>query len=239
MKNIIVGCCGFPCGKKEYFQKFPAVEIQSTFYELPLISTAERWRDEASPDFEFTMKAWQLITHEPTSPTYRRLRTVIPEEKKDSYGSFKPTEKVFKAWQRTSEIARALKARIILFQSPPSFMPTKKNISNLRRFFKEIKDRDFQYAWEPRGSWSEELIRDLCNELGIIHCVDPFFMKPQSTLPVDYFRLHGMPLYNLRYRYSREDLKKLFDLCEKKTYIFFNNLNMLEDALNFIRLIKA
>jgi len=54
------------------------VEVQQTFYQIPRIATGKRWREEAPPDFEFTMKAWQLITHEPSSPTYRRLRTVIP-----------------------------------------------------------------------------------------------------------------------------------------------------------------
>lgn len=238
MKDIIIGCCGFPCSKKEYFRKLPAVEIQSTFYELPSIDTAKRWKEEAPPDFEFTLKAWQLITHEPSSPTYRRLRTSIPEEKKDYYGSFKPTEEVIEAWIKTSEIAKALEAKVILFQCPPSFRPSRGNVSNLRRFFKRIRGLGFLYAWEPRGSWPEELIRDICNELGLIHCVDPLFVKPQSSLSVNYFRLHGMPLYNLRYRYTNEDLRRLINLCEGKTYIFFNNLNMLEDSLNLLRLVK-
>jgi uncharacterized protein YecE (DUF72 family) len=91
-----VGCCGFPMARAEYYRRFPVVEIQQTFYDLPRIQTAERWRREAlirrsrngRADFEFTMKAWQLITHEPSSPTYRRLRKVIPEEEKGLYGSF-------------------------------------------------------------------------------------------------------------------------------------------------------
>lgn len=238
MKKIIVGCCGFPCSKKEYFRKLSAVEIQSTFYELPSLDTAKRWREEAPADFEFTLKAWQLITHETSSPTYRKLRTEIPEKKKDSYGFFKPTEEVFKAWEKTSEIAKALRAKVILFQCPPSFNPSREHIKNLKSFFKKIKGHGFIYAWEPRGSWQRELVGDICTDLGLIHCVDPFFMNPQSSLPINYFRLHGMPLYNLRYRYSTEDLKRLIDLCCGENYVFFNNLNMLEDALNFYRLIN-
>lgn len=239
MKDILVGCCGFPCNRKEYFKRFPIVEIQSTFYEPPLIDTAEKWREEAPEEFEFTIKAWQLITHETPSPTYRRLRTTIPENRKDRYGFFKPTEEVFKAWEKTVEVARVLRASIILFQCPPSFLPLETNIRNLRRFFEQIKRKGFLYAWEPRGSWPDELVRDICIDLGLIHCVDPFFKKPQSNLSINYFRLHGMPLYNLRYSYSTNDLENLLRLCDGKTYVFFNNLNMLSDSLSFIRMVNS
>lgn len=238
MKDIIVGCCGFPCNKKDYFQKFTAVEIQSTFYELPLINTAKRWRQEAPQDFEFTMKAWQLITHKASSPTYRKLRKSLPEDKKKHYGFFKPTKEVIEAWEKTSEIARILGVKIILFQCPPSFIPSRKNIRNFKGFFEHIKKDGFSYAWEPRGSWPLELIRDICNDLGLIYCVDPFFMEPKSSLSVNYFRLHGMPLYHLKYNYSTDNLKSLLDLCKETTYVFFNNLNMLEDSLKFINLIR-
>jgi len=83
---VRVGCCGFSMARVEYYRRFPVVEIQQTFYNLPRIATAERWCREAlacrprngPADFEFTMKAWQLITHEASSPTYRRLRKAIP-----------------------------------------------------------------------------------------------------------------------------------------------------------------
>ena len=102
---IKVGCCGFPVKRDIYYRSFPVAEVQQTFYQLPLITTGRRWREEAPPNFEFTMKAWQLITHEPSSPTYRRLRMTIPEEKKRDYGFFKGTEEVDEAWSKTAEFA--------------------------------------------------------------------------------------------------------------------------------------
>ncbi|HIC91498.1 MAG TPA: DUF72 domain-containing protein, partial [Syntrophaceae bacterium] len=71
---IKVGCCGFPKAKGIYYQQFKVVEIQQTFYQIPRVSTVQKWREEAPPDFEFTLKAWQLITHPSQSPTYRRLK---------------------------------------------------------------------------------------------------------------------------------------------------------------------
>ena len=48
---------------REYFETFPLVEVQQTFYEPPAPRTLLRWREQAPDSFEFTMKAWQLITH--------------------------------------------------------------------------------------------------------------------------------------------------------------------------------
>jgi uncharacterized protein YecE (DUF72 family) len=69
MRKIQVGCCGFAAAKAKYHKNFAVVEIQQTFYQPPQEKTAEKWRNEAPPDFEFTLKAWQLITHPPQSPT--------------------------------------------------------------------------------------------------------------------------------------------------------------------------
>ena len=72
MKNIRVGCCGFPRARSEYYKAFQLVEVQQTFYHPPALKTVEKWRSDAPGDFEFTLKAWQLITHEFKSPNYRR-----------------------------------------------------------------------------------------------------------------------------------------------------------------------
>lgn len=63
-----VGCRGFPRGFfKDYFR---LVEVYQTLYKMPKLETALMWRQQAPSDFEFTLKAWHLITHPATSPTY-------------------------------------------------------------------------------------------------------------------------------------------------------------------------
>jgi len=42
MNEIKVGCCGFPKGKKKYFEQFKLVEIQQTFYKPPITGTAKK-----------------------------------------------------------------------------------------------------------------------------------------------------------------------------------------------------
>lgn len=69
--KIHVGCCGFPIAMSEYFKKFNLVELQSTFYKLPLERTAKKWRSIAPANFKFTVKAFQGISHPIESPTWR------------------------------------------------------------------------------------------------------------------------------------------------------------------------
>ncbi len=231
-RRIRVGCCGFRKARATYYAHFDLVEIQQTFYHPPQPSTVQRWRQEAPEGFEFTLKAWQLITHSPSSPTYRRLRLTIPEEATGHYGAFRPTDEVFAAWETTRQQAEALEARIVVFQCPASFTPTPEHQANMRAFFSQIERGDLRFAWEPRGRWSDDQIRTLCQELDLIHCVDPF-----DRLPVYgdllYFRLHGRGGY--RYTYTDEDLARLNDWCQaaREVYVLFNNVSMWEDALRF------
>jgi hypothetical protein len=44
------------------------------------------------------------MTHEPKSPTYRKLKLKIPQSKVKHFGSFKPTEEVLQAWDKTSVV---------------------------------------------------------------------------------------------------------------------------------------
>jgi uncharacterized protein YecE (DUF72 family) len=228
--DIRVGCCGFPKARKEYYKFFGVVEVQQTFYQPPALTTAEKWREEAPANFEFTLKAWQLITHERKSPTYRRLKLHWPADKLARCGSFKATEEVAWAWEETREIANALHAKYVVFQCPASFRPSAENKRNLDTFFRKVKRENFRFIWEPRGTWTPGEICDLCRELDLIHGVDPFKADPQWG-QVRYFRLHGITGY--RYRFSGEDLEKLQEKCQRMTYCLFNNVNMWADASAF------
>ncbi len=231
---IKIGCCGFPKGMRHYFTHFSLVEVQQTFYRPPQVATARRWREQAAPDFEFAIKAWQIITHPASSPTYRKARLDIPREKAAGYGFFQPTEEVMAAWRSTREIAEALGAKVILFQCPPSFREEARNVENMRSYFSAV-ERGFLFVWEPRGDWSDERIRAMCQELDLMHCVDPFYREPLHGA-VNYFRLHGGPGY--RHRYTDEELTWLGDRW-REGYFLFNNLSMYDDALRFKRITKG
>jgi uncharacterized protein YecE (DUF72 family) len=231
-----IGCCGFPGSMAGYWESFRVVEVQQTFYRPPRPQTAERWRGEAPPEAEFTLKAWQLITHEPSSPTYRRAGPDFDPARKDRYGSFRDSEEVWQAWLATRRIAQALRAGLVLFQCPARFTPTEEHIRNLEGFFARLRDESFRLAWEPRGEWPEDTVRGLCRELDLVHCVDPFTAQPLWG-ELCYFRLHGLGGY--RYRYTDPDLGSLRARipADRECYVMFNNTNMEEDARRFQRLL--
>lgn len=249
---IKIGCCGYgniKGGLKKYASIFNVVELQSTFYNLPKTETAEKWLKEArsvNANFEFTLKAWQGITHPPDSPTWRRSR-VKPDS---TMGLLKPTEKNFNSWKEIINIARVLKSKFIIVQTPPSFDPSEDNIKNMRDFFSSIDRRGIIIGWEPRGKWKHqpEIIMKICNELGLVHVVDPFRMHSFSNLPYAYFRLHGIggAEYNYRYKYSDNDLAKLIETINEQInknkseiYVMFNNFDMVNDAQRFLSIINT
>jgi uncharacterized protein YecE (DUF72 family) len=236
MNQIKVGCCGFPRGKKKYSEQFKLVEIQQTFYKPPLIATAQKWREEVPEDFEFSIKGWQEITHLPSSPTYRKAGLHVPADKESNYGFFKPSEEVFEAWGKTRDIAQVLEAKVIVFQCPAKFTPITENIENIRYFFTNIDRGDFIFAWEPRGDWGNDSITTLCQDLDLVHCVDPFESKAVHG-KLKYFRLHGGRDY--RHQYSDAELAGLRELSNGEAYVLFNNITMYDDAVRFKQLIES
>ena len=249
--RVKVGCCGFAVrgGMKAYFGRFKLVEVQRTFYKLPRPQTARKWRSQAPGDFEFTVKAWQAITHPPTSPTWRKAGLSVPDEKKDRYGFLKPTEENFEAWEKVANICEILGARVCVIQCPPSFRFTPENVENVHAFFSSINRHGLLPAWEPRADWREHLdvVERLCDELDIIYVTDVLRHGVVLTGPVFYTRLHGLAEreFDYRYRYTDEDLRRLADtivgLEERgvdEAYVLFNNVYMADDASRFIELLR-
>ena len=237
-----MGCCGWsslrgedvrvPDWKKRFSHKlqfyashFPLVEVNSTFYRLPRPETAAKWRalaDQVAEDFEFTVKVNQMVTHK------ARFRG----------------QAALDAFHRTAEIARLLRARILLLQCPPSFGPSGENEAALKDFLARVDQEGFTLVWEPRGEWEEapDRVAELCRELSLVHCTDPFKAWSAVEGELAYLRLHGAPPGDRMYyyRYTQEDLLWLKGELERRNpswvYVLFNNVYMCQDALAFMRL---
>jgi uncharacterized protein YecE (DUF72 family) len=48
-----------------YASLFNSIELNNTFYKMPMASTFTRWVSEVPEHFEFTVKLWRGITHVP------------------------------------------------------------------------------------------------------------------------------------------------------------------------------
>jgi uncharacterized protein YecE (DUF72 family) len=236
-QTVRAGVCGFCVPQAELFRRFRLLEVQQTFYWPPQLKTVERWRRTATEDFEFTLKAFQAITHAGTSPTYRR--TKFSTDERAQCGGFCDTQMVRDAWKLTLRLADALEATVVVFQCPPKFDASDQNIGRLRRFFHWADRHRLRFAWEPRHvTWTRDLVRELCQELDLIHVVDPLEQDDVYGSP-RYLRLHGKALGGFRYDYGRvysdEELAEIYARCQPgPTYCLFNNKQMATDTDRFL-----
>jgi len=223
---IRIGCCGFQVSKRKYYEELDLVEVQKTFYKLPKLETASKWRKEAPESFEFTLKVWMAITHDPRSRIWNK--TGLPPE--GNRGLFRPSKSNFEAWESFRAVAKELRAKVAIFQSPPSFDSSDENISNVREFLSSITN-DMSLGWEIRNdSWySNPAFIEILREFNITHVVDLLYEKPVYG-EFRYYRLHGARkgkkiVYS--YKYTESDLRKLGRLVNEylaeKNYILFNN----------------
>ena len=239
--TVKLGMCGFTIGAAAYMRQFPVVEVQQTFYDPPPIATLEKWRAQAPPDFEFTMKAWQVITHLGTSSTYRRLRRPFSEVERAEAGGFRLNATTMMAWETTLEAQRALRATAILFQCPASFRATDENVAAMRTFLAAIeRPPGVRLLWEPRGPWPDDLVLEVCRDLGVVHAVDPF-VRPSLTPEPLYWRLHGN-----RSHYARHTDEELHQILawipadpHVDTYVLFNNIPRIHDVKRIRELAPA
>ena len=233
--EIRIGLCGFTMAFEEYVREYRLVEVQQTFYEPPRDGTMRRWRALAPSDFEFTIKAWQLVTHDASSPTYRRLRSPLNDVDREAAGGFRTSPVVLRAWERTLDCAAILRATAILLQCPASFRPTQSNIDLIRMFFGTVeRPSGVRILWEPRGPWPAEVVSSLCRDLDLVHVVDPF-VSTTVTPDQTYLRLHGIT--GARHVYTDAELDQLADMLpvapDAPAYVLFNNLPRIEDARRF------
>jgi uncharacterized protein YecE (DUF72 family) len=234
--SVRVGLCGFSMAMRDYALHFPVVEIQHTFYEPPRDAVMKRWLAATPPSLEYTMKVWQLVTHPPGSPTYRRMKRAL--EPSDAPGFFRDSPGVAEGWRRSVEAASLIGATAMLFQSPASFRPEPDNVRRMRSFFERFERPSARLLWEPRGpKWVEqrELAMALCRDLGLVYVVDPFVTMPDLDAPV-YWRLHGIG--NARHSYTDAELQQLRCMLAEveasgPAYVMFNNLPRVGDAKRF------
>lgn len=131
--RVLVGTCGFAEARSRTFRDFDLVEVQETFYQPPGTGTVIRWRNAAPRAFVFSLKPWQIITHEAPSPTYRRLKEPLGDADLARAGNFRWNGVTRMAWARTRAIADALGAKAVLFNNLSMARDARRFIERVRR----------------------------------------------------------------------------------------------------------
>ena len=95
---------------QHYAQYFDTVEVNNTFYRLPLKSSVARWVEETPPEFLFAIKASRYLTH------IKRLNDLGPG--------------LERFYERIEPLLRSPKMGPVLWQLPPTFRRDDERLAN-------------------------------------------------------------------------------------------------------------
>jgi uncharacterized protein YecE (DUF72 family) len=191
---------------KFYASKFPAVEINRSFYRLPTETAFAGWRRQAPPGFMYAMKGSRAVTH------FKRLRPGA------------------RSLDLLLDRSRALHEHLgpILWQLPPTL---KKDSDRLRGFLQTL-DRGFRHAIEFRHpSWLSDDVFELLKEHRVAQVAlssQAMPMRLEITAKFIYVRFHGLA-GGAAHDYSDNELrpwaKFLRGSAEEHlpAFVFFNN----------------
>jgi len=215
-----------------YAQRFPAVEINSTYYSLPTAYMLSAMSRKTPGDFRFVVKAHKDITHSEEASREAAAAFV---------GALQP-------------LREQGKLGCVLAQYPWSFKNTTDNGERLAQL-RELMD-DVPTVVEFRNvGWVREETFAYLRQLGLGYCaVDEPRLKglmprvAEATSPVGYVRFHGRNAdawwqheeawqrYN--YLYTEQELAewvpRVSRIAEQTevTYLFFNNHYQGKSAKN-------
>ena len=226
---------GIPRGQmlNYYVQRFPAVEINSTYYRLPHPKVMWQLERKTPPQFRFLVKFHGDVTH-------RQIR---------DRAAFDAFARVIAPFEDAGKFHGALA------QFPYAFRDTPENRDYLRFLRDSFGARPFFVEFR-HDSWAREESVDLLRRLEAGFCaVDepalPGLFPPwlRASGPVGYVRLHGRNArewwrgserYN--YLYTEEELQEWagrireLEAQTRDTFVFFNNCHAGQAAENAQRM---
>lgn len=195
-----------------YSTIFNSLEVNSTFYKLPLKTTLAKWSDSVGQDFKFTIKVWKQVTHN------RGLQF----DEKD----------VDKVISVANNIGK--KKGCFLIQFPPSTkIGSIDQLALLLKTFRGKVKTHWRIALEFRdGSWYHRDTLALSKKYNAIivthdkaNTPSPFIHETSDTV---YVRFHG-PSGDYRGSYSNDFLSEYASYVKdwlaykKNVYVYFNN----------------
>jgi uncharacterized protein YecE (DUF72 family) len=152
-----------------YAQHFDTVELNSTFYRLPLETGLNTWRESTPKNFRFAAKGSRFLTH------MKKLKDPAPG--------------IAKFFERIDRLERKLGP--IVFQLPPFW---EVNLERLEGFLEALPPRH-KYAFELRNpTWHTAEVYRILHRHGAAFCIFEiagFQSGLELTADWTYVRLHG------------------------------------------------
>ncbi len=226
-----------------YFsQRLKNVEVNYTYYRLPVANTLANMEAKTPEGFMFTLKATGTITHE---------QSQNPQIYEEYRSNVQP-------------IIDAGKFGCVLMQFPNSFHLEKQNVNHLAFIRQQWPDLPLAVEFRHKGWMEDERTFEFLQDQNMAYCcVDqPQFSTlvppiARATADIAYVRFHGrnyekwwqheQAWERYDYLYSRDELKEWVDKVKKldeqaeTTYVFFNNhynAQAVQNAMEFADLLE-
>ena len=149
-----------------YASRFPLVEVDATYYSLPVRRTSELWVERTPPDFTFDIKAHALMTGQPTETKRlpKDLREALPGEvveKARIYAKDLPENLKDDVWAWFADglepLQEAGQLGSILLQYPRWFFTSSENRATIEESVERLRKAGMVPAVEFRSaSWFNE-----------------------------------------------------------------------------------
>ena len=188
----------------DYSGHFPIVEVDTAFYAIPSVQNVEKWCSETPESFRFILKAYQGMTG--------HLRDEIPfETKNDMFAAFKEAVAAFE---------RHGKLGMLLFQFPPWFDCSPKNVNYLRYIRQQLPTEKIAIEFRNQ-TWFSAAMQDktlqFLRSLHYIHvvCDEPQVgagcvpFVPEVTYDDVLIRMHGRNVFGWRNVGNAENWRKV------------------------------
>jgi uncharacterized protein YecE (DUF72 family) len=224
--EVLLGTCGWSYAEwegifypekqsklKQYSSIFPTTEIDSTFYALPKDGAVLGWARYTPPNFIFSAKLPQVITHKKVLDIAKNIETDLNQ-----------------FIQAMKPLIEAGKLGCILVQLPPFL---RFDLDRLDAFLSLLPDRP-SFAVEFRNaSWLRDETFKLLQKYQVAYTIvdePPLGPDIHVTSDLAYIRWHGRgekPWFN--YKYSQKELQewvpKIMETAEKAERVlgYFNN----------------
>jgi uncharacterized protein YecE (DUF72 family) len=194
-----------------YSRFFDMVEVNSTFYALPAVETAEAWDERTEPGFLFNVKAYALLTghHVDVARLPERLRMMLPRRLPAQKSRRVPAEAFAteaRAWtlaelrRGLEPLRRAGKLGYVLFQLAPWVKYSDETMAYLATLPRELPGAVVAVEFRNRswfGPHADETLRFLArHRLAYVSIDGPRSRATVPSLPAlttatAVFRLHG------------------------------------------------
>jgi len=164
-----------------YASQFPLVEVDSSYYAMPVPATSQLWAERTPARFTLNVKAFRLFTGHQTSPVVfaKDLQEALPATgSKYLYYRDIPATLRDELWRRFHEALQPLDAAgklgLVHFQFPPWLMCNREGHAHVAHCVERMAGRTVSVEFR-HSSWFVERHRASTmafqRELGVVHTI--------------------------------------------------------------------